>query len=54
MTVNIVVAVILGCLALPTVVPYAIRWVRHERDLSRRVRQYEQREEAARDIRVRW
>jgi hypothetical protein len=37
-----------------TLAPYLARWYRHERDLSRRVRQYEAREDSLRQIRGRW
>jgi hypothetical protein len=39
---------------LLTVVPQLVRWVRFELALSRRVRRYEEREEAGRVSRVRW
>lgn len=31
-----------------------VAWVRHERELARRARAYNQRVEAAREVRVRW
>lgn len=46
----LVLALILLALAAPTLV----RWVRFEIQLSRRVRRYEERVEAARVSRVRW
>lgn len=49
---GLIVSAALIVLAVPTLVPLAVRWVRFEIQLSRRVRAYEAREEAARVARV--
>ncbi len=49
----LIVCAVLLAAALVTLVPLAIRWIRFEIQLSRRVRAYEARMEAARVARIR-
>jgi hypothetical protein len=50
---GLIVCAALIVLAVPTLVPALVRWVRFERDLARRARRYEERMEAARVARIR-
>lgn len=51
---TLTIAAVMAAAVIYTAIPSVIQWVRFEIELNKRVRRYEEREEAGRVSRVKW